>query len=169
MLETIGRFERKYEYNHNKGMVYANLGISQAAQKKIDEGFANILKALDEDRGYLEDKPELVIFNNTLFRQTERLIVVNHLESQLDILTKGGETSPKAYDFLNSLSDPDQRIFFFRSIGWVEMPYFFVSDRSRVCDGCRCRIKVGESTVRHGRRYFHFKCYKLLYAYWRID
>ena len=137
MLETIKRFEKNHEYNHNKGIVYANLGISQAAQMKIDEGFANILKALDEDRGYLGKRPESEIFDNILFRQIERLIVVNSLDSQLDILREEGETCPKAYDFLKSLKDPDQRIFFEYTYAkimknydvWQEKPNRFSANR----------------------------------------
>ena len=114
MLGEIKEFENAKEYNHNKGMVYANLGIAQAIQLRIDEGFANILKALDEDRGYFEEgkKPAEEFFKNTLFKQLESLIVLNSLEKHLDALTKDGETCPTASEFLNSLVDPDQRIFF---------------------------------------------------------
>lgn len=90
MLGTINKFEKDNEYNHNKGMVYANLGISQAIQLRIDEGFANILKALDEDRGYLGEgkKPASEFFKTRLFRQLERIIVLHPLESQLNDLKK---------------------------------------------------------------------------------
>lgn len=37
MLDTIKKFEKDSSYNHNKGIVYANLGISQAAQMKTDK------------------------------------------------------------------------------------------------------------------------------------
>jgi len=114
MLENIRKFEKDNEYNHNKGMVYANLGISQAAQLKIDQGFANILKALDEDRGYLGKgkKPAEEFFKSSLFRQLEKLIVIRYFETQINNLRKDCQVCPNAYDFLNSLTDPDQRIFF---------------------------------------------------------
>lgn len=146
MLETIKKFEKENSYNHNKGIVYANLGISQAAQMKIDKGFANILKALDEDRGYIKDKPESAFFIYRLFRQTERLIVVGPLESQLKILKKDNEICPTAYTFLKSLEDPDQRIFFeytFIKIMenysvWQEKPNRFSANRmiSSIQDMC---------------------------------
>ncbi len=120
-------------------MVYANLGIALAAQLRIDEGFANILKALDEDRGYLGKgkKPSKEIFNNRLFRQTERVIIVDRLEAQLGDLRRESQNYPKAYELLNSLSDPDQRIFFEYTFAkaidnyevWLEKPNRFSANR----------------------------------------
>jgi len=126
MLETILKFEGT-SYNHNKGMVYANLGITQAVQGKIDEGFANILKALDEDRGYFQKgkDPAQEIFNSELFSQLEKTIVIDSLEKQMAALSKEGEACPSAGDFLKSLTDPDQRIFF-------EYTYAKIVDNHRV-------------------------------------
>lgn len=67
MLKLIKEYENRFkslynsEYHFNKGMVYANLGVMQAAQRKIDEGFANIRKALDEDKGYLAPQAQKVL------------------------------------------------------------------------------------------------------------
>jgi len=114
MLGEIKQFESSNGYNHNKGMVYANLGIAQAIQLRIDEGFANILKALDEDRGYFQKgrKPDEEFFNSILFQQLEKVIVLNPLINQINELKNDGETCPTAEKFLKSLADPHQRIFF---------------------------------------------------------
>ena len=115
MLTEIKKFKDSNEgYNHNKGMVYANLGVVQAAQLKIDEGFANILKALDEDRGYLQKgrKPDEELFNTRFFQQFEEPIVLAPLVKQIEVLVNDGETCPTAKEFLKSLSDPHQRMFF---------------------------------------------------------
>lgn len=114
MLAEIKQFESANDYNHNKGMVYANLGIAQAIQLRIDEGFANILKALDEDRGYFQQgrKPVEEFFNLDLFHQLENVMIRNPLVKQLDALRDDGETCPTVEEFLKSLADPYQRIFF---------------------------------------------------------
>jgi hypothetical protein len=138
MLETIKQFEDD-TYNHNKGMVYANLGISQAIQLKIDEGFANILKALDEDRGYFEEgkKPTEEFFNTKLFLQLEKIIVLDSLMNHVIALKNEGETCPTAEEFLKGLLDPDQRIFFEYTYAkilenhnvWKEKPNRFSANR----------------------------------------
>jgi len=114
MLDEIKNFETHNNFNHNKGMVYANLGIAQAIQLRIDEGFANILKALDEDRGYFQKgrKPDEEFFNSILFQQLEKVIVLDPLVKQIEVLRNDGEACPTAEDFLKSLADPHQRIFF---------------------------------------------------------
>jgi len=103
---TIKQFENDNSYNHNKGIVYANLGIAQDAQKRIDEGFVNILKALDEDREYLEKgrNPAQEFFNSKLFK--EKMIIRSPLENQITHLRIEGEACPNAEEFLNGLSDP---------------------------------------------------------------
>jgi len=138
MLTTIKQFENDNKYNHNKGMVYANLGIAQAVQLRIDEGFANILKALDEDRGYFKNgrKPVEEFFSNPLFRQLEKILVLGPLGSQIDLLKKEGETCPIADEFLKGL-DSDQRIFFEYTYAkilknhnvWKEKPNRFSANR----------------------------------------
>jgi len=139
MLGEIKEFENANKYNHNKGMVYANLGIAQAIRLKIDEGFANILKALDEDRGYSEEgkKPTEEFFKNPLFSQLEKVIVLRSLKDHINALRKDGEDCPTASDFLNGLADPDQRIFFEYTFArimdnhrvWKERPNRFSANR----------------------------------------
>jgi len=138
MLETIKQFEGN-SYNHNKGMVYANLGIAQAVQLRIDEGFANILKALDEDRGYFQKgrKPSEEFFNTELFLQLERTIVLSSFKDRTAILNTNGGTYPDAEDFLKGLVDADQRIFFECTYAktienydvWKEKPNRFSANR----------------------------------------
>ena len=139
MLGIIKEFEEKQGYNHNKGMVYANLGIAQATQHKIDKGFANILKALDEDRGYMgkEKDPVTEIFNNLLFRQLEKTIVEERLATQISDLKGDDQVYPTANEFLNRLTDPVQRIFFEYTYAkivenhdvWKEKPNRFSANR----------------------------------------
>jgi len=71
LLSEIREYEAKSTTNFNKGMVYANLGVSQVDQGKIDEGFANILKAHMEDEPYHKTDPSRSIFNLRLYSQFE--------------------------------------------------------------------------------------------------
>lgn len=71
LLREIRKYETNNDTNFNKGMVYANLGVSQAAQGKIDEGFSNILKAHMEDEPYHRTDSSRSIFNLELYSQFE--------------------------------------------------------------------------------------------------
>ena len=71
LLREIKQYEITNTTNLNKGMAYANLGVSQVAQGKIDEGFANILKAHIEDEPYHRTNPARSIFNLKLYSQFE--------------------------------------------------------------------------------------------------
>ena len=71
LLTVIKEYERGNNTNFNKGMVYANLGVSQVAQGKIDEGFANILKAHIEDEPYHRTDPSKSVFKLPLYSQFE--------------------------------------------------------------------------------------------------
>ena len=61
LLSIIKNFEGS-TYFFNKGIVYGNLGVSQASQMKLDEGFANILKALIEDSPYSQTPAQARLF-----------------------------------------------------------------------------------------------------------
>jgi len=119
MLKKIKEYEHSYdkensEYHFNKGMVYANLGVAQAAQRKIDEGFANILKALIEDFGYSSSKkPEYDTFKRNLFTQFEDEYMKKHLHTIIPQLNIPGISQVEQFvdNFLDSLND-DQRAFF---------------------------------------------------------
>jgi hypothetical protein len=71
LLKEIRKHERDNKTDLNKGMVYANLGVAQAAQGKIDEGFSNILKAHMEDEPYHKTDPSRSVFNLKLYYQFE--------------------------------------------------------------------------------------------------
>jgi len=71
LLKEIRKYETDNKTNFNKGMVYANLGVAQAAQGKIDEGFSNILKAHMEDEPYHKTDPSRSVFNLKLYYQFE--------------------------------------------------------------------------------------------------
>jgi len=113
MLEGIKEYE-KGGYRFNKGMAYANLGVAQAAQMKLDEGFANILKALIEDRGYSPDTaPEHGLRKNPLFLQFEERFVIDQLSLYVVKLGLREENKASNFieEFLASLKD-DQCLFF---------------------------------------------------------
>ena len=117
MLEAVKRCQDHNatgkHYNFNKGMVYANLGVAQAAQMKLDEGFANILKALDEDRGYLGQTPENSQLNRELYTQFTERYVMMQFRDYLDRLndTSLGDPAAFANEFIAQL-DYDNRVFF---------------------------------------------------------
>ncbi len=67
-------------------MVYANLGVAQIAQGKIDEGYANILKAQIEDEPYHKTDSSKSIFENPLYMQFE-----DKAEGTKDYLLKHSE------------------------------------------------------------------------------
>ncbi len=75
MLETIRQFETQHSKIFNKGMVYANLGVSQIGSDKTDRGFANLLKAFEEDKPFHGTAYEKAIFQSPLFKQFESGIV----------------------------------------------------------------------------------------------
>lgn len=75
MLETIRQFETQHSKIFNKGMVHANLGISQIGSDKIDQGFANLLKAFEEDEPFHASGYEPAFFQSPLFTQFESGIV----------------------------------------------------------------------------------------------
>lgn len=71
LLKEIRKYENDNTTNFNKGMVYANLGVAQVAQDKIDEGFSNILKAHIEDEPYHRTDPSKSVFSLKLYSQVE--------------------------------------------------------------------------------------------------
>jgi hypothetical protein len=113
LLDKTREFENRETYHFNKGIIYGNLGVAQSAQMKIDEGFANILKALVEDKGYSTTSPDYDIFKRELFAQFESRYVRKLLQDIVSQLNVAG-TSPFDHfvaDFLNYIST-DQRTFF---------------------------------------------------------
>jgi len=114
LLKRIKEFETNEKFDFNKGIVYANLGVAQSAQMKIDEGFANILKALIEDSGYsTTSKPQYDLFRRKLFTQSEDRYVKKHLQGMLSQLNMANTSPVEQFveNFLESLND-DQRAFF---------------------------------------------------------
>lgn len=141
LLQHIKKFEDK-KYFFNKGIVYGNLGVSQSAQMKLDEGFANILKALIEDSGYSQTTPELALFRRRLFTQFEDRYVKKKLEGYIAQLNMA-HTSPVdqfVEDSLDSLSN-DQRAFFDYTFAraiqnwaiWKEKENSFTANRLLAC------------------------------------
>jgi len=141
LLQRIKKFEDK-KYFFNKGIVYGNLGVSQSAQMKLDEGFANILKALIEDSGYSQTTPELALFRRRLFTQFEDRYVKKKLEGYITQLNVAN-TSPVdqfVANFLDSLSN-DQRAFFDYTFAramqnwniWKEKENSFTANRLLAC------------------------------------
>lgn len=113
LLQSIKKFEINENFRFNKGIVYGNLGVAQAAQMKLDEGFANILKALIEDAGYSTNRPEYNLFRRKLFTQFEERYVKKYLQKIITLLNIDDIPSTERFveKFLELLND-DQRVFF---------------------------------------------------------
>jgi len=114
LLDRIKDFKVNNDnFDFNKGIVYANLGVAQSAQMKLDEGFANILNALIEDSPYSTTEPLYNLHRRDLFTQFEKAYVKEPLKgimSQLN-LAKISPVEHFVENFLDSLND-DQRTFF---------------------------------------------------------
>lgn len=114
LLNRIKEFKEKNSgFDFNKGIVYANLGVAQSGQKKLDEGFANILKALIEDSNYSASDPQYDLHRRRLFTQFEEAYVSKPLQEiilQLGI-SKISSVEQFVENFLESLNN-DQRTFF---------------------------------------------------------
>jgi len=111
LLREIRRYETKNNTNFNKGMVYANLGVCQVAQGKIDEGFANILKAHMEDEPYHKTDPSKSIFNLKLYSQFEDIVKDYLLQHSKLYQTEEQTTVDKSFlDNLVSSLDTDSHV-----------------------------------------------------------
>jgi len=97
LLMQIKEYEKNNNTNFNKGMVYANLGVSQATQGKIDEGFANILKAIIEDEPCHKTNPSQTIFATPLYTQFENRIIDHILKHSQLYQTEETRTINKAF------------------------------------------------------------------------
>jgi len=115
LLDGVKDFkERNDQFDFNKGIVYANLGVAQSAQMKLDEGFANILKALHEDSIYSPNTtPEDNLRKSGLFTQFEGRYVKVYLERIIAQLGMPQIADPKNFieAFMESLNK-NQRVFF---------------------------------------------------------
>lgn len=162
LLREIKRFEAG-TYFFNKGIVYGNLGVSQTIQMKLDEGFANILKALIEDQPYSGSPAQQNFFNTPLFTQFENNFVKGELATLLTKLVDNRlNPIPQFIDnFLNALSD-DQRVFFdycFIRIMenlriWLEKNNSFSANRLLSCSQDLClfiedylKKKIGSAAI----------------------
>lgn len=114
LLTRIKQFTQRERFNFNKGIVYANLGVAQSAQKKLDEGFANILKALIEDSGYSDETVEYQLYRRNLFTQFEERYIKENLEKAVADLELSDTYPVEKFvqGFLDSLDDNAQRAFF---------------------------------------------------------
>jgi CRISPR/Cas system CSM-associated protein Csm2 small subunit len=114
LLRRIKEFTKSNEgSDFNKGIVYANLGVAQSAQMKLEEGFANILKALIEDYPYSDTDPQSSVWKSPLFTQFEKEYVRKPLQAMISQLNIAAISSVADFveSFLSSLSN-DQRAFF---------------------------------------------------------
>jgi len=113
LLAEIKRFKKNNDkFDFNKGIVYANLGVAQSAQMKLDEGFANILKALIDDYPYADTDPESNVWKNPLFSQFEKQYLRTPLQAIISQLGMASVTATEAFveNLLESLTN-DQRGF----------------------------------------------------------
>jgi hypothetical protein len=124
LLTLIKEFKKNNGgFDFNKGIVYGNLGVAQSAQMKLDEGFANILKAIMEDMPYSATvNPQQNFWKSPLFEQFEKAYVKTPLQTLISGLSMAEITSIESFteSFLNSLND-SQRIFF--DYSFIEINY----------------------------------------------
>lgn len=69
LLDIVLEHEKKTGKRRNKGIIYANLGIVQIAERKLVPGVAHLLTAEDEDKDV--NPPGYDILNERLWRQFE--------------------------------------------------------------------------------------------------
>jgi hypothetical protein len=130
LLANIREYETENTTNFNKGMVYANLGVSQVAQGKTDEGFANILKAHIEDEPYHKTDPSKSVFNLKLYSQFEEGIEDYALEHCQLYQTEETKTIDKAFlKGLVSSLDTDSRILFVSLIEKIRRNFIVFDDK----------------------------------------
>jgi hypothetical protein len=77
VLDKILEYEKSTSKYFNKGIVYANLGITQIAQGKFDAGIAHLLTAEWEDREIAN--PKEFILDSILWKQFERKVYIYFL------------------------------------------------------------------------------------------
>lgn len=140
LLNRIKEFKKNNDdFDFNKGIVYANLGVAQSAQMKLDEGFANILKALIQDSSYsINAKTQYDLHRRDLYTQFEKAYVIKPLESIISRLGAPGISSVETFvnGFLEELND-NQRSFFDYTYArvmqnleiWEEMENGFTANR----------------------------------------
>ena len=120
-------------------MVYANLGVSQVAQGKIDEGFANILKAHMEDEPYHKTDPSKSIFKNPLYLQFEERIKDFILEHSVLFQKEESTIIDKAFlDRLVSSLDTDSHILFISLVEKIRINLEILKDK----DNRFTRLKI---------------------------
>ena len=139
LLDEIRKFERENNTNFNKGMVYANLGVSQVAQGKIDEGYANILKAHIEDEPYHRTDASKSIFNLRLYSQFEERIK-NYILEQLSLYQseESIEIKKTLVEKLVSSLNTDSRILFISLVEKIRRNLEILTDK----DNRFTRLKI---------------------------
>lgn len=139
MLEEIRKYETDNQTNFNKGMVYANLSVSQITQGKIDEGFANILKAHMEDEPYHRTDPSKTVFTNPLYLQFEdRIKALIHGHSDLYQQEETREINESFVKRLVSSLDTDSRILFISLVEKIRRNLEILTDK----DNRFTRLKI---------------------------
>lgn len=109
LLETILDYEENTKKIFNKGIVYANLGVSLAAQGNIDDGFAYILKAHEEDLAFHKQGYEPAFLGSPLYQQFERK-VAEFMEKNAQKSTSITVSRKDVASLLSTL-DVDNRLF----------------------------------------------------------
>jgi len=130
LLQEIKRYEMSKSTNLNKGMVYANLGVTQAAQGKIDEGFANILKAHIEDEPYHKTDPARSVFTLELYTQFEDKIKIYILHHSMLYQKEESARVDKVFvDGLVASLDTDSRLLFVTQVEKIRRNLEILSDK----------------------------------------
>ena len=113
MLKTILNFEKQTGKNFNKGMVYANLGVSQMALDNFDQGIANLLKAHEEDKAFHGSNYEKPLFQGPLYSQFEKNIIEYLINNGQLFATQASVIVDETFitELLNSLSFDNRLLF----------------------------------------------------------
>lgn len=77
LKDVVLNYEQANHKTFNKGMIYADLGVSQIIIGKLDAGVAHLLAADEEDRPFIHDLHG--ILNSPLWHQFERPIIFGYL------------------------------------------------------------------------------------------
>ena len=115
ILSRLEELEKETSKTFNKGIIYANIGVYQLAQDKIDQGMFNLY------RGYKEDEPILKQLQHPE-TDVEKNLIESRLYRQFENWEKGwlrvllGIKNPNKLNDLLETRYPEKRLFLFSII-----------------------------------------------------
>jgi len=131
MLKTILNFEKQTGRNFNKGMVYANLGVSQMALDNFDQGIVNLLNAHEEDKAFHGSNYELALFQGPLYSQFEKNIIEYLINNGQLFATQASVIVDETFitELLNSLNF-DNRLLFTSTIRSISQNFNILKENN---------------------------------------